>query len=189
MKQKAVFLDKDGTLIPDIPYNADPARITLSPGAGEGLRMLKDHGYRLFVISNQAGVAHGYFTFDALEGIAEKIQQILQEHDVSIDAFFFCPHHPQGSVTPYNCRCSCRKPQPGLILQAALEYDIALENSWMIGDILHDVEAGNKAGCRTILLDNGNETQWIPGPYRLPTRTACTIPDAVSLILNHVYAC
>lgn len=189
MNHKAVFLDKDGTIIPDIPYNANPARITLSTGAGEGLRALKDHDYRLFVISNQAGVAHGYFDLKALQGVAAKIQELLRKYEVSIDAFFFCPHHPQGSVSPYNFRCACRKPEPGLILQAARQYDISLADSWMVGDILHDVEAGNKAGCQTILLDNGNETEWVQGPYRHPTRIARTLPDAVSFILNHVHAC
>ena len=189
MKHKAVFLDKDGTIIPDIPYNADPTRITLSAGAGEGLRVLKDHGYRLFVISNQAGVAHGYFDFAALQGVAAKIQELLRVYEVSIDDFFFCPHHPHGTVPPYNFRCACRKPEPGLILQAAQQYDISLADSWMVGDILHDVEAGNKAGCQTVLLNTGSETECVYGPYREPTLIARTLPDAVSFILNPVQAC
>ena len=81
---------------------------------------------------------------------------------------YYCPHYPDGKIQKYKIECDCRKPKPGLILQAAREHDIDLSNSWMIGDILNDVEAGNRAGCKTILLDNGNETEWIWNEIRTP---------------------
>jgi D-glycero-D-manno-heptose 1,7-bisphosphate phosphatase len=181
---KAVFLDKDGTLIHDIPYNTDPSLIRLQAGAGRSLRLLKEEGYLLVLVSNQAGVAHGYFKEDALAGVEEKLQQELRKEGVQLDALYFCPHHPDGIIKEYALTCTCRKPKPGMLLQAAQRLDIDLSQSWMIGDILHDVEAGNKAGCNTILINNGNETEWKLDSTRYPTEIASSIPEAASIILQ-----
>lgn len=182
---KAVFIDKDGTLIHDVPYNADPSLIRLQEGAAYGLRQLKDQGYLLILVSNQSGVAHGYFSEEALTAVQEKLQDELKKDGVQLDGAFFCPHHPQGIVKQYAVSCECRKPKPGMLVEAARQFDIDLSQSWMIGDILHDVEAGNKAGCSTILIDNGNETEWQPGADRHPTDVAKNIRQAVSIILEH----
>ena len=182
---KAVFIDKDGTLIHDVPYNADPSLIRLQEGAAYGLRQLKDRGYLLILVSNQSGVAHGYFAEQALTGVREKLQQELNKDGVQLDGVFFCPHHPQGTVKKYAVRFECRKPKPGMLMEAARQFDIDLSRSWMIGDILHDVEAGNKAGCSTILIDNGNETEWLLDTDREPTSMAKSITQAVSIILEH----
>jgi D-glycero-D-manno-heptose 1,7-bisphosphate phosphatase len=181
---KAVFIDKDGTLIYDVPYNADPSLIRLQEGAAPGLKQLKDHGYLLILISNQSGVAHGYFKEEALNGVREKLQHELRKDGVQLDGIYFCPHHPQGTVKQYAVNCECRKPRPGMIVEAARQFDIDLSQSWMIGDILHDVEAGNKAGCSTILIDNGNETEWRLSTERHPTDVAKNIGQAVSIILQ-----
>jgi D-glycero-D-manno-heptose 1,7-bisphosphate phosphatase len=182
--KRAVFIDKDGTLIYDVPYNVDPERINLYPDAGRALRRLQQAGFRLLIISNQSGVAHGYFQENALEAVTNQLQQLLRPYGVYLDGFYYCPHYPGGRIPAYSVSCSCRKPQPGLLLQAAHEHDIDLEASWMIGDILNDVEAGNRAGCRTILLDNGHETEWRSGPYREPTHTVSNWTEAVELIEN-----
>jgi D,D-heptose 1,7-bisphosphate phosphatase len=182
---KAIFLDKDGTLVDDLPYNVEPGRITLCSGAGAALRLLARLDYRLFVVTNQAGIAFGRFDESAMETVQDRMQELLQREQVMLDGFYYCPHHPEGSVAAYACDCHCRKPMPGLLLQAAREHGIDLRSSWMIGDILHDVEAGNRAGCRTVLIDNGNETEWRLGPRRIPTRMAPDLYAAAVLIASH----
>ena len=188
--KKAVFIDKDGTLIRDVPYNCDPARIVFNPGVPQALKQLKSHGYQLIVVSNQSGIAMGYFKVGQLEGVVHKIQSDLKAAGVEIDAFYFCPHHPDGKIRRYARTCRCRKPEPGMLLRAAEQWHIDLSRSWMIGDILNDVEAGNRAGCRTILLDVGNETEWIMNEYRCATARVSTMPEAAALILEkeNVYA-
>lgn len=180
---RAVFLDKDGTLVVDVPYNVDPNRMTLMPGAGEALRRLSDAGYRLIVISNQSGVARGMFAESALPAVAQRLADMLAEHGAPVAGFYYCPHHPDGVVAEYAIHCNCRKPEPGLILRAAQEHGIALDESWFIGDILNDVEAGRRAGCRTILLDNGNETEWELNRQRLPDCVVSDLRDAADRIL------
>jgi D,D-heptose 1,7-bisphosphate phosphatase len=182
---KAIFLDKDGTLVDDLPYNAEPRRMTLCSGAGAGLRLLARLDYRLFVVTNQAGIAFGRFDESAMEALDDRLQDLLQREQLTLGGFYYCPHHPDGSVAAYACDCHCRKPMPGLLLQAARDHGIDLRSSWMIGDILHDVEAGNRAGCRTVLIDNGNETEWRLGPRRIPTRMAPDLYAAAVLIASH----
>jgi D-glycero-D-manno-heptose 1,7-bisphosphate phosphatase len=180
---KAIFLDKDGTLIPDIPYNVDPDRITMESHAVAGLKKLQDKGYKLIIISNQSGVARGYFAEDMLTAVASRIKDLFSINNINLDGFYYCPHHPEGVVSGYNIDCDCRKPAAGMLLRAADDHNISLKDSWMIGDILNDVEAGNRAGCRTVLIDNGNETEWIDGPYRKPTLVSKTIDEAADALL------
>ncbi len=181
---KAIFLDKDGTLIPDIPYSVDPALITLQPGSADGLQRLLEEGYLFIIITNQSGVAKGMFAEHDLQAVEQRMQELLAAINIPLTAFYYCPHHPDGTVDGLNIECDCRKPLPGMILRAAREYDIDLSASWMIGDILNDVEAGNRAGCRTVLIDNGNETEWLPGEYRTPSYTCRTIDQAANEILT-----
>jgi histidinol-phosphate phosphatase family protein len=168
----AIFLDKDGTLVEDRPYNVDPALIQLQGGAVEGLRLLRRAGYRLIVISNQSGVARGYFPESALVAVERRLRELLAAAGIGLDGFYYCPHHPDGSVERYTRICRCRKPAPGLIEQAAADHDVDLASSWFVGDILDDVEAGRRAGCRTVLIDNGNETEWRHGALRRPDLVA-----------------
>lgn len=176
----AVFLDKDGTLIDDVPYNVDPARICLTPGARDGVRALQRAGYALVVASNQSGVARGLFTVADLAGVRARIEALL---GLRFDAFRFCPHLPTGRVPAFSRVCECRKPRPGLLLRAARDLGLDLARSWMVGDILHDVEAGTRAGCRSALLLNGSETEWQLGPHRTPTLLAPDLGAAVEAIL------
>lgn len=184
--RRAVFLDKDGTLLEDIPYNVDPAQMRLTPGAGPALRRLQDAGYLLIVVSNQSGVARGYFPPTALRGVRWRLEALVEPFGVRFAEVSFCVHHPDGVVAPYAHECDCRKPQPGMLLRAARRHAIDLPRSWMIGDILDDVEAGCRAGCRTVLLDGPEvcgETEWLPGECRTPTHTADSLPAAVDAIL------
>jgi D-glycero-D-manno-heptose 1,7-bisphosphate phosphatase len=182
--RRAVFLDKDGTLIDDVPYNVDPRRVTLTHGAGAALRALKAHGFALIVVSNQPGVALGRFSLRALDDIERRVQELLAASGAAIDAFYYCPHLPQAENVRYDVRCLCRKPQPGLVRRAALDWQIDPSQSWLVGDILDDVEAGNRAGCRSVLIDNGNETEWRLGAYREPWGRAISLAHAAQLILT-----
>lgn len=184
-QKKAIFIDKDGTLIPDIPYNVNPDLITLQEGAVQGLLSLQANGYLLVIISNQSGVALGYFAEKALEAVEEKTVRLLEENNILLNGFYYCPHHPAGIVNGYVMECECRKPKPGLIQKAAEDLNINLAISWMIGDILNDIEAGNRAGCRTVLINNGNETDWIMNEYRRPDYTTGDIREAASFILSN----
>lgn len=183
MQRPAVFLDKDGTVIVNVPYNVEPVRIELMPGI-ESLAALQRAGYRFVMISNQSGVAHGYFSEEALHDVWDRVGQLLKECGVDIDAFYYCPHHPEGQVDQYRVECECRKPKPGLIQRAAGELNIDLSRSWFLGDILDDVEAGNRAGCRTILVDVGSETKWHITADRLPDHHVTSISAAVDCILQ-----
>jgi len=186
-KRKAVFLDKDGTLIPDVPYNVNPDLISLQDGVIEGLQLLQKAGYIFVVISNQAGVARGYFQINELEKVKQKIDLLLNKEGIEIERYYFCPHHPQGKIPEYTMACNCRKPQPGMILQALKDLDIVAESSWMIGDILNDVEAGNRAGCRSIIIENGNETEWVEGSFRTPAYAAANFLSAANFIISNPF--
>ena len=181
---RAVFIDKDGTLIEDVPYNVDPELIRLTQGAIEGLRLLSGAGYQLIVITNQSGVARGYFPESALVAVEERVRQLLIKFDISLTGFYYCPHHPDGVVQGLAISCSCRKPEPGLLLRSAAEHGIDLAQSWFIGDILNDVEAGRRAGCKTILIDNGNETEWQLSPQRSPHYTVADLVEAAQVIVG-----
>ncbi len=179
---KAIFLDKDGTLIEDIPYNVDPANIRLTVGAPIGLQKLHQLGYQLIIISNQSGIAQGYFSESALLAVEKQLCSLLQAFGIPVAGFYYCPHHPDGAVSEYAIACHCRKPEPGLIMTAAVNHAIDLTQSWVIGDILNDVEAGRRAGCRTILIDNGNETEWLLSSQRIPHYLATDLAEAAQLI-------
>ena len=179
----AVFVDKDGTLVHDVPYNVDPSLIRLRSDAGFALPCLQDAGYAVVLISNQPGVAHGIFQESALEAVWGYLEGELARSGVSLHAIYYCPHHPAGRDARYARACDCRKPQPGLLVRAALDHGFDLARSWMIGDILDDVEAGNRAGCRTVLLDVGSETHWRRGAYRRPHASVQTLSEATAFIL------
>lgn len=175
--KKAIFLDKDGTLIHNIHYNADPRLITVTEGAIEGLKKLTAAGYTLFVITNQQGVALGYFTEDDVHKVRERIEEILEEENIPLQGFYYCPHHEEKG-------CSCRKPKPGMIINAAREHYIDLSKSWMIGDTPTDIEAGNKAGCRTLLFDKGYENEWDLTSSQIPDGVVKTLDEAADSILQ-----
>lgn len=181
-RMRAVFLDKDGTLIEDVPYNVDPQQIRLTEGALEAVRSLHQASYQLFIITNQSGVARGYFPESALAAVEQHLRESFQSVGVPLAGFYYCPHHPNGSITHYTTYCNCRKPQPGLLYRAANDHKIDLKQSWFIGDILNDIEAGRQAGCRTILIDNGNETEWQLSPQRLPHHTVSNLAEAANVI-------
>jgi D-glycero-D-manno-heptose 1,7-bisphosphate phosphatase len=181
--RRAVFLDKDGTLIDDVPYNVDVARIRFAPRAEGAVPRLAEAGFAIAVVSNQAGVARGLFDEEAVAAVGRALTDKLAALGVALAGFYYCPHDPAGAIERYRRICGCRKPEPGLLQRAAHELGVDLESSWMIGDILDDVEAGRRAGCRTILIDAGSETEWRMSPERLPHHVAADLDEAVELIL------
>jgi D-glycero-D-manno-heptose 1,7-bisphosphate phosphatase len=181
--KKAIFLNKDGTLIKDVPYNVDPDLVELAAGC-ERLKALQDIGYQLIVVSNQSGIAFGYFTENQLMQAVDRMFRLLAEKQVFPLAFYYCPHAVNGTIHPYAHTCFCRKPQPGLILRAARDLGIDPASSWVIGDILDDVEAGNRAGCQTILIDNGNETEWRIDEWREPHYVRANLAETARMILK-----
>ena len=184
MNRPFIFLDKDGTLIDNVPHNVDPALVTLATGADGALARLHDAGFGLAIITNQSGVALGRFKEEALEGVERRLRELLEQCGVPLAGFYACPHHPQGVVARYAVECRCRKPAPGLIERAAGEVGADLHRSWMIGDILDDVEAGHRAGCRTVLVDNGGETEWRITADRVPDLVVPDIATAAHTLVE-----
>jgi D-glycero-D-manno-heptose 1,7-bisphosphate phosphatase len=152
----AVFLDRDGVLIVEAEYLSEVARVQLVPGAAAAVRRLNDAGLPVVVVTNQSGVARGYFPESRVGEVHEHIAGLLQlEADARIDRFDYCPFHPTEGVGEYRRDTDCRKPKPGMLVRTAAELGLDLERSWMVGDRRSDLEAGAAAGCRTILVRTG----------------------------------
>lgn len=150
MANKAVFLDRDNTIIEDPGYLTDPDAIRLLPGAELALKSFMQAGYKTVVVSNQSGIARGLLTEEQLKAIHDRLLEMLAAKGARLDEICYCPYHPDGSVERYAIESDLRKPRPGMLLRAAREMEIDLTASWMIGDSPRDIEAGQRAGCRTI---------------------------------------
>ncbi|MEF7615747.1 HAD-IIIA family hydrolase [Aquincola sp. MAHUQ-54] len=178
----AVFLDKDGTLVEDVPFNVDPALLRFTPRALPALRRLAEAGYLLVIVTNQSGLALGRFTSAQFLRLRDALlARLRDEGGIDVAGVFACPHAPAAAG---DAGCACRKPAPGLLALAARTHGIDLSRSWMVGDILDDVEAGRRAGCRTVLLDRGGETRWQLSPLRLPHRVCTDLAQAAQAILE-----
>lgn len=176
LRRRAVFIDKDGTLLHNVPYNVDPLLIDFTPHAIEALKLLAAFDFALVVVTNQPGVALRYFDESALDRYHAALRKRLAEDDIELAGIYACPHAAYEG-------CLCRKPAPGLLYRAAQAHEIDLTRSWMVGDILDDIEAGRRAGCHTVLLDVGNETVWRYGPLRVPHTRAIHLFDAARQIV------
>lgn len=179
----AVFLDRDNTLIANDGDLGDPDRVQLQDGVPDALRSLRAAGFRLVVVTNQGGVARGAFTESDVDRVHQRIAELVDESvgmSGLIDRFYYCPFHPEGTVAEYRREHSWRKPSPGMIIQAARDMDLTLDRSWMIGDQVRDIQAGKKAGCRTVLISSDHDTI----DRAKATAVAATISDAVSIILE-----
>ncbi len=179
--RRAVFLDNDGALIESAGAHARHGRIRLRPGAVDALLLLVGLGYSPIVVSNQPGVALGHFPHGALAAVGEHLGDLFLAHGLKLADCYWCPHHPEGTVADYALACACRKPMPGLLHAAAAEHALDLEGSWMIGGALDDVEAGRRAGCRTVLLGAHDAD---PTPLRRPHVVASDLLEAAEAILR-----
>lgn len=158
----AVFFDKDGTLIHDIAYNVDPSLISWRPGAFDALRRIADAGFDLVLVTNQSGIATGRFTEGQFQHYLEALTEMLGDGGVRLIATEYCPHHPDATVWRYRRFCACRKPNPGMLARAAAMHQLDLHRSWMVGDILDDIEAGGRAGCSTALVTGTYLGEYLP---------------------------
>ena len=157
--RKAVFLDRDGTLIVDTVFSVDPARLKPLPGSMEGLRLLQEAGYRIIVITNQSGVARGEFDEESLRAFHDYMVRWFGERGIMLTGVYYCPHYAEGTLPQYSVVCGCRKPEPGMLLRAAEEHRLDLAQSWMVGDRDCDIGAGRAAGCRTIRIGSNADAE------------------------------
>ncbi len=173
---RAVFLDRDGTIARDVHYCRRVEDFEILPRVPEAIRLLNQEGYKVVVVTNQSGIARGYFSEATLSLIHRKMITTLEQGGARIDAVYFCPHHPDEG-------CDCRKPSPALIIRAAADIGIALDRSYMIGDDPKDVKAGRTAGCRTVLLtaDPPRQREYLQG---LCDHAAPDLFDAVGWLLE-----
>ena len=154
-KITAIFLDRDGTINEEVGYLDNQDKLKMIPAAYEAIRLINSSGLKAIVVTNQSGVAKGVFTEKFVRQTHEIIQAALLEKKASIDKFYYCPHHPTEGTGIYLQNCNCRKPLPGMLLQAAHDLDIELGNSYMIGDTYRDMEAAKKVGVKGILVKTG----------------------------------
>ena len=185
MTNRAVFLDKDRTLVENSPHSMDIGCIRFAGSAFGCLQRLARGNYQFIIVTNQDGIAHGVFKEEDVMGVRRYIEKNFQDNALHLLDFYYCPHHPQGRIAEYAKECRCRKPLPGLIWQAQEEHDIDLDHSWVIGDILDDIECGKQAGCRAVLINNGKETEWRLTPSRVPDVTVKNLEEAAGAILGY----
>jgi len=186
MPDKAIFLDRDDTLIEDPGYINQPDQVKLLPGVTEALTQLKALGYKLIVASNQSGVARGIVTEKVLGQIHDRLEQLLAENAAPLDKIYYCPYHPDGGVPKYRKESDLRKPNPGMLLLAAKEMDIDLTQSWLIGNSARDIKAGASVGCKTILIDHSARQEYLEPDQPKPDYQAVNMKEAVNIIKKHL---
>jgi len=178
----AVFLDRDGTINEEVGYLSEPGQVTLLPGAADALTRLRQAGFKLVVVTNQSGVARGYFSEDDLGKVNGELSRLLAGHGVAIDAYYYCPHHP--SLTG---ECGCRKPKTGMAERASRELGIDLAKSYFVGDKTTDVELGINAGGKSVLVLTGfgrDERRLLDARGIRPDMVSDGLPEAADWIVQ-----
>ncbi|MHC4745583.1 MAG: D-glycero-alpha-D-manno-heptose-1,7-bisphosphate 7-phosphatase, partial [Planctomycetota bacterium] len=186
MPNKAIFFDRDGTLIEDPGYLSHPDQVKLLAGVAKALVELRGLGYKLIVVSNQSGVARGILSEKTLGQIHDKLEELLARGGARLDRIYYCPYHPDGAVGKYRKESDWRKPAPGMLLAAAKDMDLNLDASWAIGDSDRDIEAGARAGCRTILVNSPAHAQPARSTGPAPDHNAVNMREAVNIIKRHL---
>lgn len=176
-KHRTVFLDRDGTIARDVHYCRRVEDFEILPTVPQAIRLLNENGFKVVVITNQSGIARGYFTEETLLLIHQKMQEELARCNARVDAIYFCPHHPDEG-------CLCRKPKPALLLRAAVEVNIDLTLSYMVGDGQMDVQAGKAAGCKTVLMATGPNQGENQSLNQAPDYVADSLYKAVEWIIR-----
>jgi D,D-heptose 1,7-bisphosphate phosphatase len=185
MQNRAVFLDRDNTLIEDPGYIDSPRKVRLIDNVAESLREIRSMGYKLVIVSNQSGVARGLISEKVLGQIHDRLRMLLAKKAAFVDAIYYCPYHPDGIVPKYRKESELRKPNPGMVLKAAGEMDIDLSQSWMIGNSSRDIEAGSRAGCKTIRIDHNSRNIFRGPGEATPDYEAVNMKEAANIIKKH----
>jgi D-glycero-D-manno-heptose 1,7-bisphosphate phosphatase len=186
-RKPAVFLDRDGTLIKDVGYLAEPSEIRLYRGVAQALRKLRAAGYLLFVVTNQSGVARGYFPESSVKKVHRSLQTRLKAQGARIDGFYYCPHYPGAPLKAYAKSCSCRKPNPGMVRQASRSFAVDLKKSYMVGDKLDDLGLAARAGLAGAYLvrtGNGRRSEREMRKLKGKSPVVQGVPQAVAAILS-----
>jgi D-glycero-D-manno-heptose 1,7-bisphosphate phosphatase len=188
MKMPAVFMDRDGTINEQRGYINHVSRFVLVPGTAEAIRLLNRHRYLAIIVSNQSGVARGYFPLQLVEDVHSHMRELLKKENAVIDGIFFCPHYRTGVVSEYTVDCDCRKPRTGLIKSACETFDIDMTNSYVIGDRCTDIELAERSNLRGILVKTGyglGDIEYVlPGSPFKPVHIAGNLLDAVRWIIK-----
>lgn len=183
---QAVFIDRDGTISEEVGYINHTSRFRLFPYAAAAIEQLHEAGYLAILVTNQAGVARGYFSEDMVKAVHQRMTEELEASGATLDAVYYCAHHPSVGELPYRYDCDCRKPKPGLLLRAASDFNLNLTNSWMVGDRYSDVELARNAGVKSVLVLSGyGRGEWEHQRDNwtiLPDLVAEDLLEAVSLI-------
>lgn len=179
--KKAVFLDRDGTIIKEKHYLSDPAQIEIECDVIPALQQLQNLGFYLIIVTNQSGIARGKFTLADYQSVQHTLESQFADYGIHFTEVWYCPHHPESELSQYRQTCPCRKPEPGMLVEAAKKHQIQLSESWMIGDKSADMEAGFRAGTKTILVRTGygRQTEFSHMPHP-PHFVADTLLMAVS---------
>jgi D,D-heptose 1,7-bisphosphate phosphatase len=158
--KKAVFLDRDGVITEDPPHYAHRLdQLSIIPGSAQAIQLLNANNFLVIVISNQSGVARGYYSEDNVKIFNDAMESLLAKEGAHIDAIYYCPHHPDAIIERYKINCDCRKPKPGMLIKGGKNYDIDFKSSFIVGDKWSDVEAGRSVGCKTIIVETGHGHQ------------------------------
>ena len=188
MKRPALFMDRDGTISEEVGYVNHPSRFRLFPYTAEAIKLLNQSGWLAIVVTNQAGVARGYFSEDIIVQIHEQVERELHDSSARLDAIYYCAHHPSVGEPPYRLDCDCRKPKTGLIDRAAADFEIDLERSWMVGDRYGDLELAGNAGLHAAFVLSGygrGEWEYQRGSWKIqPELVAEDLLDAVQQIVE-----
>ncbi|MEJ2587440.1 MAG: HAD family hydrolase [Deltaproteobacteria bacterium] len=189
VKRPAVFLDRDGTINQQMGYINHISRFILLPGVSSAIKRLNHHGYLTIVVSNQSGVARGYFPIGLVHEVHDHMKSLLGENGATVDGIFFCPHHPAGKVDKYSKLCDCRKPGTGLIKKSMADFDIDMEKSYVVGDRYTDIEMARRCGLKAILVKTGygmGDLEYvIPQCHFKPDHIASNLQEAVDWILEN----
>ena len=181
--RKTVFLDRDGTINVEKNYLYRPEEFEFIPKVPEAIARLNNAGYQVIVVSNQAGVARGYYSEDDVIKLHQYVNEQLSKYKAHIDGFYYCPHHPDAGIGKYKMKCHCRKPEKGLFEKACEDFDVNIEDSWMIGDNIGDIKAGNNFHLKTILVRTGYGSQLEKEGFHLFQYIADDLYDAVNNIV------
>ena len=186
--ERAVFVDRDGVISEEVGYISDVEHFRLIPKSAEAVKLINQRGLKIIVITNQSGVARGYFSEEVLGHINRKMEQLLSDQGALLDGIYYCPHHPEGTVEAYRVECDCRKPATGLLIQASQEHAIDLSSSYLVGDKRTDIECAHRAGAKGILVLTGygkdELSQIDSAALAHPEYVAADLLDAVQWIIK-----